>query len=115
MGRGVYNFFLFRFLKKYINKQTDFLELGCGTASLGLMIAKKVNSYTGFDFVKNALSEAQNNFEKAGLKNYCFEIKNVLNFEYEKKFEIVWSQGLIEHFDNIPFLIKRAHEAFIDT
>lgn len=106
LGREAYNFFLFRFLKKYINKQTDFLELGCGTASLGFMIAKKANSYTGFDFAKNALSEARDNFEKAGLKNYCFEIKNILDFEYEKNFDIVWSQGLIEHFDNVPFLIS---------
>lgn len=104
-GRQIYNFFLFRFLKKHINKRTDFLELGCGTASLGLIITKKNTSYTGFDFAKNALHQAQANFKKAGCKNYHFELRNVSNFECEKKFDVVWSQGLIEHFDNIPLII----------
>lgn len=104
-GRRIYNFFLFRFIKKYINEKTDFLEFGCGTASLGIKIAEKVNSYTGIDFEQNILRGACADFERAGLKNYCFEVKNVLNFESKKKFDIVWSQGFIEHFDDPSFLI----------
>ena len=105
-GRWVYNFFLCRFLKKYINQQTDFLELGCGSASLSLMITKNINSYTGFDFAESVLSEAQKKIKKVGYRNCRFELKDVTNLECEKKFDVVWSQGLIEHFDNIPFLIN---------
>lgn len=106
LGRKIYNFFIFKFLKKYISKQADFLELGCGTASLGLEISKIAKTYTGFDFAENALRDAETRFKKAGRVNYKFEAVNVADFEYKKKFDIVWSQGLVEHFNDTAFLIN---------
>lgn len=106
LGRKIYNFFIFNFLKKYVNKQTDFLELGCGTASLGLEISKITKTYTGFDFAENALREAEIRFKKVGRENYKFKVINVADFEYKKKFDIIWSQGLVEHFDDTIFLIR---------
>lgn len=105
-GRQIYNFFLYRFLKKFINKQTDFLELGCGTASLGLKLAEEVNSYTGFDIASNILDKARENFISNNIKNFSLEEKDILTLsEEEKKYNLVWSQGLIEHFENTEKLI----------
>src|SRR3989344_6594745 len=98
IGRRIYNYFLFRFLKKYINNQTEFLEFGCGTATLGVRLAREVKSYTGFDIAENALKEAVENFKKSGLNNFSFEIKDITKLQSDKQFDIVWSQGLIEHF-----------------
>ena len=98
IGRRIYNYFLFRFLKKYINNQTEFLEFGCGTATLGVRLAREVKSYTGFDIAENALKEAVENFKKSGLNNFSFEIKDITKLQNDEKFDVVWSQGLIEHF-----------------
>ena len=105
-GRQIYNFFLYRFLKKFIDKQTDFLELGCGTASLGLKLAREVNSYVGFDIAPNILEKARENFVKNDIKNFTLKEKDILVLsEEEKKYNLVWSQGLIEHFENTEKLI----------
>ncbi|MBI5765892.1 class I SAM-dependent methyltransferase [Candidatus Falkowbacteria bacterium] len=108
LGRRVYNYFLLRFLKKYINNQIELLEFGCGTATLGIMLAKNIKSYTGFDIAGNALKEAEENFRKNGLQNFSFEVKDITNFDYDKKFDLVWSQGLIEHFQQ-PYKLIDAH------
>src|SRR3989344_1899607 len=73
IGRRIYNYFLFKFLKKYINNLTEFLEFGCGTATLGVKLAPEVKSYTGYDIAENALKEARENFRKNRLKNFSFE------------------------------------------
>lgn len=105
IGRKVYNYFLSRLLKKYINDQTDFLEFGCGAATFGVILAPQLKTYTGFDISETALIEARKNLEKSGVKNYHFEIKDITNFETDKKFGVVWSHGLIEHFEQPDKLI----------
>jgi len=108
LGRKVYNYFLAEFLKKYINEQTELLEFGCGTATIGVAISKDIKSYTGFDIAENALAEAQNNFKKSGLVNYSFAIRDITQFNPEKQFDVVWSHGLIEHFES-PYELIDAH------
>jgi dolichol-phosphate mannosyltransferase len=107
IGRKVYNYFLYRFLKKYLQKDINFLEFGCGTASLGLALSKEIRSYTGYDIADNALEEARKIFKGNNVKNYHFKNQNILNLANDEKCDIVWSQGLIEHFDleMIPALI----------
>ena len=105
LGRKVYNHFLTWLLKKYIDQETDFLEFGCGAATCGVLLARDVKSYTGFDIAENALDEARKNLEKAGVTNYHFELKDITNFESDKKFGVVWSHGLIEHFTRPAELI----------
>ena len=108
VGRRVYNHFLFLFLEKYIGSEVEFLEFGCGTASLGLRLAPRLKSYTGWDIAANALKEAEDNFRKSGLNNFRFEMKDVTDFKSEKKFDVVWSQGLAEHFQE-PHKLINAH------
>ncbi|MFA5029365.1 MAG: methyltransferase domain-containing protein [Patescibacteria group bacterium] len=105
VGRRIYNYFLLRFLKNHINGQAEFLELGCGTATLGLKLAHYVKAYTGFDIALNALQEAEKNFRNSGLSNFSFAIKDITNFDCEQRFDVVWSQGLIEHFPEPAKLI----------
>lgn len=108
LGRRVYNYFLLRFLKKHVNSQIEFLEFGCGTATLGLKLAPGVKSYSGFDIALNALKEAEENFKQSGLKNFDFAVKDITDFNCDRKFDLVWSQGLIEHFPE-PHKLIDAH------
>ena len=105
-GRKVYNFFIFNFLEKFISKQTDFLELGCGTASLGIKLASHIRSYTGFDIAANVLKQAEEDFKKRCLNNFVLERKDIFNLENNKKYDVVWSQGLVEHFEATEKLIE---------
>lgn len=105
IGRRVYNYFFLRFARKHVNQETDFVEFGCGMATLGVILAKDMKRYTGYDIADNALEEAVNNFKKSGRSNYCFEIRDITNTEHNKQFDVVWSQGLIEHFDDTRSVI----------
>lgn len=106
VGRKVYNYFLFKFLNKHINRDVRFLELGCGQASLGLTIAPKVKTYTGFDIAQNAIEEAQNSFVSKKINNYCFKLRDMRDSADDESFDLVWSQGLVEHFNDVTGAIK---------
>ena len=109
-GREVYNFFFRRFLLRYITAHTEMAEFGSGTATLSLSLAHRMKQYTGFDYSGGAILLAQSNAEKYKAKNTSFLKHNVLedNPHFVEKFDIVWSQGLIEHFDAYEPIV-RAH------
>jgi 2-polyprenyl-3-methyl-5-hydroxy-6-metoxy-1,4-benzoquinol methylase len=99
IGREIYNIFFRLFLKKYLNEKTEMIELGSGTSSLGISIAPKIKSYTGIDISNEALKLAKNLAKKENVKNTFFEIDDCTDLKTKKKYDLVWSQGLIEHFD----------------
>ncbi len=104
-GRKIYNFFIFYFLKKFINKQTDFLELGCGIAGLGIRLAPYIKSYTGFDIAANVLKRAEEDLKKSGVNNFVLKRRDVFDLKDAGKYDVVWSQGLVEHFEETEKLI----------
>ncbi|PLW79465.1 hypothetical protein C0585_07485 [Candidatus Woesearchaeota archaeon] len=108
LGREVYNLFFRRILKKYLNKDSEMVELGCGTATLGLSLCQDITSYTGIDISKNALLISKNNAKMQGISNAEFLIDDCTDLKIKKKFDVVWSQGLIEHFEK-PIDIVKEH------
>lgn len=107
-GRGAYNAFFRRYLRRFIRKETRFLELGCGTATLMLSIADEVKEVVGIDISEAALELSREEARKTGVTNSRFEIGDCLNLHYQDEFDIVWSQGLMEHFDK-PEKVAREH------
>lgn len=99
-GRSIYNFFLIRLIRKYVSNQSTILELGCGTSSPSLRIAKKIRSFTGLDFSDEALKISATNAAALGITNATFVKGDCRNVPYENEFDFTWSQGLIEHFEN---------------
>jgi len=49
----------YNFLKKYLNGETRFLDIGCGAMRTGIHIARDVRSYIGVDGHKEALMAAK--------------------------------------------------------
>lgn len=108
MGRSVYNWFFRRYLRRFISKDTRFLEVGCGTSTLTLSLAGEIKELVGLDIAESAIELSNKNARELGTENIRFEIGDCLNLTYQDEFDIVWSQGLMEHFEN-PVLVASEH------
>ncbi|NIM47041.1 MAG: methyltransferase domain-containing protein [Candidatus Aenigmarchaeota archaeon] len=81
-------------------KNPNVIELGCGSGMLTLKILKKYGgSATVLDNSKEALKLAEEKFKKHNFKAKIL-CRDLLRFKPKKKFDIVHSEGLIEHFSN---------------
>lgn len=107
-GRKIYNLFFFKLIKRYLTKQSSMLELGCGTSTLSLMVATEIKELIGLDISEEALKISEANARSKNISNMKFIKGDCTNVPYENRFDFVWSQGLIEHFDN-PESIVREH------
>ena len=99
-GRTIYNWFFRIYLRKYIHKDTRILELGCGTSSLTLSLAPELKEIVGIDNAESALERSQKDATKLGVTNCVFEYGDCLAVSHTDTFDIVWSQGLMEHFED---------------
>jgi ubiquinone/menaquinone biosynthesis C-methylase UbiE len=87
--------------KKYINKKTKLLEVGCGTSTTSLHLCPKINSFVGADISDKALELSKEKAKTLGIKNAKFVKGDCFKLPFkESLFDVVWSQGLIEHFSN---------------
>lgn len=93
---------VFNIYKKFLNKvkikNPKIIELGCGSGELTARIIKKYGGFaTLVDNSKEALFLASNKFKKYGIKAKILK-KNLFKFNPKEKFDIVHSEGLLEHF-----------------
>ncbi|HYF10450.1 MAG TPA: class I SAM-dependent methyltransferase [Candidatus Paceibacterota bacterium] len=107
-GRTVYNFFFRRILRRYLSRDSVMLELGCGRASLSLSLAPEIQRLVGVDISESAVRQAAASAEKQGLTNTSFIIDDCTKLATEERFDFVWSQGLLEHFED-PVTVAREH------
>jgi SAM-dependent methyltransferase len=107
-GRTVYNWFFRRYLRMFITPETRFLELGSGTATLALSIAPQIKELVGIDNAESAILLSRKNADAMNIQNSRFELADCLALPYENEFDVVWSQGLMEHFDD-PVAVAAQH------
>ena len=90
----------FKYLINEVNpKDKEVLELGCGRAALSYLFSEYgPKSITLVDFSKEALLRAKNIFYNS--KNIKFIENDILKFETKKKYDLVFSSGVVEHFSN---------------
>lgn len=108
LGRSIYNWFFRRYLRKYITSNTRLLELGCGTSTLTLSLAHEIHDLVGIDNAEAAIELSRKNAFEKGIQNSRFELEDCLALPYENEFDIVWSQGLLEHFSD-PHVVASQH------
>jgi len=93
--------------KEYVNKKSDLLEVGCGSSTTSLFLSPKICSFTGVDISEEALSLSRKNAKRLNVKNARFIKGDCFKLPFkDNQFDIVWSQGLIEHFDNDQGILK---------
>jgi len=114
IGRRFYNFFFLSLLRRYLIPDTYFIELGCGTGSLGFLLAPELGKYVGIDNSQVAIEQAQKRLQESKNGNVMFICSDLLVLNTLERFDVVWSQGLLEHFeDEKPVLI--AHLSLLRT
>jgi ubiquinone/menaquinone biosynthesis C-methylase UbiE len=87
------------FLKQYNVTNPAVAEIGCGSGELTARILEKFGgNAVMIDNCENALKVAKDNFRRHGLKNVKFVKGNLFDLKLKTKFDIVHSEGLIEHF-----------------
>lgn len=99
-GRSFYNFFFRRFHRNYIGPKTRMLELGCGRASLTLSLCPEIGDLVGVDISDVAVAQATQWAKDHGIKNARFLVGDCTKLTLDERFDVVWSQGLIEHFED---------------
>lgn len=107
-GRHVYNYFFLRMFRRYLTKESRFLELGSGTSSLLIQIAPKVKEAVGLDITEASIKLSEDVARKAGTTNTHFILGDCLTYPFKEEYDVVWSQGLMEHFQD-PVSIARSH------
>jgi 2-polyprenyl-3-methyl-5-hydroxy-6-metoxy-1,4-benzoquinol methylase len=107
-GRSIYDFFSRRILRRYLTAESHMLELGCGRASLMLSLASGIERVVGVDISDSAVHQAENAAHAAGLLNAKFLVDDCTRLSLEERFDLVWSQGLLEHFED-PIIVASEH------
>lgn len=110
-GRRFYNKFFARLLDPYLGSDKTILELGCGTATLLLLISPCVKKVVGLDITDEALAISRNNFRLAGALNAEFIQGDCRDVPFTDSFDVVWSQGLLEHFDDTEVIVRQHFKA----
>lgn len=109
-GRSIYNWFFRRIIRNYITSDSTMLELGCGRASLSISLCSEIKKLVGIDISESALRQADYSAQRLNISNASFKLDNCTNLELKERFDFVWSQGLLEHFED-P--INVAHQHFL--
>ncbi len=107
-GRSTYNIFFRRVLRRYLTRSSTVLEMGCGRASLTLSLCPEIQKLVGIDISDVAVRQAADSAKRAGVHNASFLIDDCTKLALTEKFDFVWSQGLLEHFDE-PVVVASEH------
>lgn len=112
-GREFYNIFFRRLLMRHLTPESEMIELGCGSSTLSLSIAKNITRFTGIDNSPEALALSEKYASAKNLNNVSFVYGDILSLpdELKNKFDLVWSQGLMEHFSDYLPVVRAHYEA----
>lgn len=98
-----YTFNMWRTYKKFLNNiklcpDSDVMELGCGTGKNSFKINKKYKCKTTLvDNCKFIIEKSKELFKNNGVKAK-FILEDIFNLKLKKRYNLVFSEGLIEHF-----------------
>lgn len=103
LSESIYRLISWKNYKKFLNHLTlsqssHILELGCGIGKNSLKICKRYGcKATLVDNCKTALNKARKAFNKNNI-NANFILEDVFALKNRKKYDLVFSDGLAEHF-----------------
>lgn len=89
----------------------DVLEIGCfnGTRN-SLWLAQRCRSYTGIDLSASALQVLQSKLRNCELDSKSeLHAGDLLDFTTEKRFDLVYAQGVLHHFQHPEVLFPLIH------
>lgn len=96
--------------RSYLNKDDHVLELGCGTGSTGLLLAKSVKHYTASDVSPNMSRIGIEKAKKDGATNISFVTGDVLSDAIDDgPYNAVMAFNLLHLLEDLPAALTRIH------
>mgnify|MGYP006164533321 CR=1 FL=1 len=88
---------------------SDVLDAGCGPGWHDILLAKSLNiNITGIDVAPEMIKIAKLECNKRNLEtNLNFITADILEHDFEKKFEVIFALGVVEYFDDPADLLKK--------
>ena len=84
----------------------EYLEIGCAPGTFMAWFSKKMNyKVSGIDF--SSINLIRNTLKKNDVINYDIIECDFLNFNTEKKYDVVASFGFVEHFEEYSEIIEK--------
>ena len=84
------------FIKPYLNEYSDVLDLGSGYGRLAIPMAKHSNEVCAVDFSESLIES----LEEKNITNISTRCYDVVDFNYEKKFDVIVISGLLHCLDD---------------
>jgi len=102
-----------KLLKKKIKtgKGKTLLEIGCAPGSW-LIYFKKTFGFDvyGMDYIQSGIDYTKRNLKYAGVKASGLYTQDIFNNKMRRKFDVVFSWGLLEHFTDQELIVKKHYE-----
>ena len=99
-----------RIFKKFlpINKQVEFIEIGCGLGNWCVYFKKyfKYKIY-GIDYTEEGVRSCLRTLEKNKIVPQKIYLEDFTTYKFDKKFDVVFSTGFVEHFTNYQEVIQK--------
>lgn len=87
-------------IKKYIPKNSKFLEIGCATGYFGITLSKLGYYGKMIDFSEEAASAVTKNLKTYNITNVYFEQKDIFDFGDREHFDFIIIFEVLEHIKN---------------
>lgn len=97
--------------QRYLNAESEVLELACGTGGTALIHSPYVKSIVATDFSEKMIEIAKTKANEKNVKNIFFESKAIEELDYEKEtFDVVMAHSIIHIVEDKERVIKKAFE-----
>ena len=86
-------------MREFINKESQILEIGCGTGYYGMYFADKCKEYVGIDFFQHHIDVFQRKIQENSINNLSCSIGDATNLEgiEDNSFDVVCCFGPMYH------------------
>lgn len=90
------------------DKEKEFIEIGCGLGNWCVYFNKyfKYKIY-GIDYTKEGVKSCSETLEKNKITPQEIYLEDFTTYEFNKKFDVVFSMGFVEHFTNYQKMIQK--------
>lgn len=93
----------YRFFKKNLEKDSVILDVGCGIGYLSHKLAPSVKEITAIDNNPISIIKAKEFHDK----NINFIIGDVMNYEFDQKYDSIVLSNVLEHFKDRKALLEK--------
>lgn len=91
-----------------INKKMEFIEIGCGLGNWCVYFNKcfKYKIY-GIDYTEEGVKSCLETLKKNKIAPQKIYLEDFTTYKFNKKFDVVFSMGFVEHFTNYREMIQK--------